>query len=180
MSPGILAAALVSVLAAGCVAPTVEVLGDSISAYSAEAIVAGLEPTSSRVVATPSMATEDMAPQAGTATVAVIELGANDVWRGQPAAEAIQEISAVAAGYLQRGSKCVVFVTLPTATGLPGLDAGFRELNVWFRARPYVADYGHHLDADVGYTTDGLHPTEAGQRLLASLIREQVDRCLES
>jgi lysophospholipase L1-like esterase len=163
--------------------PTIEVLGDSISAYSAAVIASTLDPTGpTRVRAVPSASAAEMQPYAGIAgpvDVAVIELGANDIWRGQAVSPTVDFIAwTVAAGYLQRGARCVVFVTLPTETGIPAVDAGFASLSAWFRARPFYADYGAGIDADPTMTTDRLHPSVAGQAMLADRIAVEVHRCL--
>lgn len=165
-----------------CVPLQLEVLGDSITAYSAPTIQAQLDPIGdTRISATPGASAGEMQIYAGDGhvDVAVVELGANDVWRGGAPADAIAYIGlTVAGGYLERGARCVIFVTLPTRTGIPAIDVGFSELNTWFRARPFFADYGAALDADPTLTTDGLHPSPAGQAVYARLVESEVRRCL--
>lgn len=162
--------------------PTIEVLGDSISAYSAGVLSSTLSAAGDvTVTAEASRIAGEMNPRAGSPMVAVVELGANDVARGYAPVDTIAYLGLnVAGGYLQRGAVCVVFVTLPTTTGIASWDSGFAELNAWYRARPFVADYGAAADGDPTMTADRLHPSEVGKRMLAQRILDQVLRCLSN
>ena len=116
----------------------------------------------------------------GRADLVILELGANDMLRGQPAAAARANLDAMIAAFKARGSR----VLLAGMLAAPNLGPAYgREFNAIYPAlakQHGVALYPFFLDGVAGVKglqlSDGMHPTAAGVTIMVRRILPLVER----
>lgn len=120
----------------------------------------------------------------------IVNVGTNDVLQGWPTASSVTALTRLLDGF--RGARCVAVVTVNEQLADPA-DAATRDRAVAYNAELRrlaaargltVVDWAGAVDAAAAegpggeaLTVDRVHPSEAGQRVLARLYRDTLDRC---
>jgi lysophospholipase L1-like esterase len=123
-------------------------------------------------------------------TQVIINLGTNDVLQKKAPAETLDALEKVGSGFAP--ARCVYLVTVtssfinPQDTALPAraqeLNAGIRDLAArhHWGVVPWdqlVADYDAGPQPEGPLTTDTVHPTDVGKRMLADAYAKALDDC---
>jgi lysophospholipase L1-like esterase len=115
----------------------------------------------------------------------VIIAGVNDVYQGRPVEHVTGQLRAMYARAATAGIRVVAGSILPFNTATPGQNGRMRHINDWIRRLPGIlfvdtrAAVAMAGSPDVLFESpDGLHPTAAGYRRMADVIRPALEQGL--
>jgi lysophospholipase L1-like esterase len=121
--------------------------------------------------------------------VIIVIAGVNDVYQGRPAGHVMEQLQGMYDRARQAGIPVVAGTIVPYNTAGPDQNDRMREINAWIRRRSETSSGLHFVDTRASVTAPGspdmlsetpdqLHPSPAGYRAMADVIRPVLERIL--
>lgn len=119
----------------------------------------------------------------------ILIAGVNDVYQGRSAGSVIEQLAAMYADAAREGIPVVAGTIVPYDTATADQNARMREVNDWIRTSPSRNGHVFFVDTRAAVAApgqpdrliespDGLHPSPAGYRRMADVIRPVVENVL--